>query len=66
MSDTNTDIHNITKIMKNIEETTEQKIKEKSIANNKDLEKILQEKSDEFKTKVGRNMTYSEMRQMFG
>lgn len=68
MTDTNTDTDtdNISKIMKNIEETTEKLIKEKGISNKEHLEKILQEKSDEFKTKVGRNMTYSEMRRMFG
>ena len=56
----------ISKIMKDIEEATETKIKEKSISNKEDLEQILQQKTDEFKTKVGRDMTYSEVRRMFG
>lgn len=63
---TDTNIDNISKIMKDIEETTEKLIKEKGISNKEYLDKILQEKLDEFKTKVGRDMTYSEMRRMFG
>lgn len=59
------------KIMKDIETDTEKRVKK---ANKKSqtqsagevLVNIMQIGVDEFKEKTGRNMTYSEMRQMYG
>ena len=66
-------------IMKTIETSTEQKIielnlagkiitnsREKSKEHSETLLKIMSTGADEFKQKTGRNMTYSEMRSMYG
>jgi len=64
--------NNLNTIIKNIENDAENKVKElfTSQNNNSNIEtqlcNIMQAGSNEFKEKTGRNMTYSEMRQMFG
>ena len=61
---------NLQKVMKEIETKTETilmtKLKSEKINNSKDLTNIMSESADEFKEKTGRNITYSEMREMFG
>lgn len=58
------------KVIKEIETKTEtilmNKLKSEQIKNSKDLTNIMSQGAVEFKEKTGRNMTYSEMRQMFG
>ena len=58
------------KVMKEIETKTEtivmNKLSSGKINNSKDLTNIMSKGADELKEKTGRNMTYSEMRQMFG
>jgi len=59
----------VKKIMKKIEDETTSIVKDKNINKDikiEDLTTIMQQGADEFKQKVGRNMTYSEMREMFG
>jgi hypothetical protein len=59
-----------TQIMREIEVKTEKKVMlilEKGNANdNNILQSVLSDGAKEFKEKTGRNMTYSEMREMFG
>lgn len=54
-------------IMKEIEKKTEEYVitNESSLTSEK-LVNIMRKGSEEFKQKTGRNMTYSEMREMFG
>ena len=61
------------KIMNEIEDKTTNKImdfKKKGFETNQQAQttliNIMQKGADEFKEKTGRNMTYSEMRQMYG
>jgi hypothetical protein len=72
--------NNITKIKKEIEKETEQKIINKYYVSNeiknknnidlnkevKELKDIMNEGAIKFKEKVGREMSYSEMREMYG
>ena len=63
---------NIDTIIKKIENDAEKKVKELFITENNtsnigtQLCNIMEAGSNEFKEKTGRNMTYLEMRQMFG
>ena len=63
------DLH---QIMAEIETKTEKKVEKERFDKNSTkpagdtLIGIMNEGADEFKEKTGRNMTYSEMRQMFG
>lgn len=66
------DANNLKKIMEDIETNTTEKIT-KVCKQNNDINKsitivhsIMSHSAKEFKTRVGRPMTYSEMRQMFG
>jgi hypothetical protein len=58
--------------MAEIETKTEKKVMKERLDKNSTkpagdtLIGIMNEGTDEFKEKIGRNMTYSEMRQMFG
>jgi len=61
--------NNINKLKKTIEIDSEKKIKElKEIpqATKQNLIDIMKTSTDNFKEKTGRNMTYSEMRYMYG
>jgi hypothetical protein len=65
----NTEGADLQKVMKEIETKTESIVISKfhkGQINPKVLKNIMNEGADEFKEKTGRNMTYSEMRQMFG
>ena len=60
-------------IMKKIEDETKERLckllKDKELDINKTankLQNIMQKGADEFKKEMGRNMTYSEMRAMYG
>jgi hypothetical protein len=57
-------------IMKKIESETEQKIQQAPLghllSNPESLIGVMQSGADEFKAKTGRNMTYAEMRSMYG
>ena len=63
---------NLHQIMAEIETKTEKKVMKERLDKNSTkpagdtLIGIMNEGADEFKEKTGRNMTYSEMRQMFG
>lgn len=70
-SDTTFQTYPLDKIMKDIEADTEKRLeeakkKEHSQPVGEVLVSIMQKGADEFKEKTGRNMTYSEMRQMYG
>jgi histone H3/H4 len=70
-SDTTFQTYPLDKIMKDIESDTEKRLEEaKKKAHAQPvgevLVSIMQKGADEFKEKMGRNMTYSEMRQMYG
>ena len=63
----NTNSNNTQKVMKDIEKKTEEYVKTNMKSLTPDgLVSIMSKGSDEFKEKTGRNMTYSEMREMFG
>ena len=67
ISDTAFTTPTLDKIMKDIETNTEKQIKEANTEPALEvLVNIMQKGADEFKEKTGRNMTYSEMRQMYG
>jgi len=69
MSETNNTNKNLQEIMKKIETDVNPKTMSEGVAllNNPDaLIGRLQAGADAFKEQTGRNMTYSEMRQMFG
>lgn len=55
-------------IMRDIEIKTEEKVKTIGPGSGsiEDLTNIMSQSSNEFKQKTGRNMTYAEMREMFG
>jgi hypothetical protein len=57
-------------IMKKIETETEQKMKQAPLShwlsNPESLIGVMQSGADDFKTKTGRNMSYSEMRSLYG
>ena len=70
-SDTTFQTYPLDKIMKDIESDTEKRLEEaKKKAPAQPVGEVLvsirQKGADEFKEKTGRNMTYSEMRQMYG
>lgn len=53
-------------IMKSLEEKGVQKLKETPILNTDSLLNIIASGAKDFETKVGRPMTYAEMREMYG
>ena len=65
-------IETLTEIMEKIECVGTQKVKELNPNNNDNIDlgsklcNIMQEGANEFIAKTGRNMTYSEMRSMYG
>lgn len=81
-TNTVTNVNELHQIMKEIETKTENKVLEgyqtgkitlkqsqtqkADLAMKDTLISIMQQGADEFKEKTGRNMTYSEMRQMYG
>jgi hypothetical protein len=63
----NANVDNTQQIMKEIEKNTEEYvIKNRTSLTSAKLVNIMSKGADEFKEKTGRNMTYSEMREMFG
>jgi hypothetical protein len=67
-NDSNTN-ENVQVVMKDIEKKTEIQVRnllKTENANTNTLVQIMTKGSDEFKERTGRNMSYSEMREMFG